>query len=57
MIDTHTLKNGYEEISPPLLASESTMFGPRTTMAIATTIKTSNQPIVGMRFTLCYLYY
>ena len=27
MIDTHTLKNGYEEISPPLLASESTMFG------------------------------
>ena len=27
MIDTHTLKNGYEEISPPLLASENTMFG------------------------------
>ena len=27
MLDVHTLKNGYEEISPPLLASESTMFG------------------------------
>ena len=27
MIDTHDLKNGYEEISPPLLASENTMFG------------------------------
>ena len=27
MLDTHTLKNGYEEISPPLLASEDTMFG------------------------------
>jgi len=27
MLDTHILKNGYEEISPPLLASESTMFG------------------------------
>jgi seryl-tRNA synthetase len=27
MIDTHVLKNGYEEISPPLLASENTMFG------------------------------
>ena len=27
MLDTHVLKNGYEEISPPLLASESTMFG------------------------------
>ena len=27
MLDTHTLKNGYEEISPPLLASENTMFG------------------------------
>ncbi len=27
MLDTHVSKNGYEEISPPLLASESTMFG------------------------------
>ena len=27
MLDTHILKNGYEEISPPLLATESTMFG------------------------------
>ncbi len=27
MLDTHILQNGYEEISPPLLASESTMFG------------------------------
>tara|TARA_Y100000992_G_scaffold240862_1_gene171714 strand:+ start:284 stop:1543 length:1260 start_codon:yes stop_codon:yes gene_type:complete len=27
MLDTHTLKNGYEEISPPLLASQNTMFG------------------------------
>ena len=27
MLDTHILKNGYEEISPPLLASEKTMFG------------------------------
>tara|TARA_B100000579_G_scaffold33884_1_gene23688 strand:+ start:95 stop:1354 length:1260 start_codon:yes stop_codon:yes gene_type:complete len=27
MLDTHILKNGYEEISPPLLASENTMFG------------------------------
>ena len=27
MLDTHTLKNGYEEISPPLLASDDTMFG------------------------------
>ncbi len=26
MLDTHTEKNGYEEISPPLLASENTMF-------------------------------
>ena len=24
MLDTHILKNGYEEISPPLLASEDT---------------------------------
>ena len=27
MLDNHTLKNGYEEISPPLLVSENTMFG------------------------------
>ena len=27
MLDNHTLKNDYEEISPPLLASENTMFG------------------------------
>ncbi len=27
MLDTHTKKNGYKEISPPLLASENTMFG------------------------------
>ena len=27
MLDTHVLKNGYEEISPPLFASENTMFG------------------------------
>jgi len=27
MLDIHILKNGYEEISPPLLASENTMFG------------------------------
>ena len=27
MLDTHVLKNGYQEISPPLLASENTMFG------------------------------
>tara|TARA_B100000989_G_scaffold195780_1_gene147817 strand:+ start:6389 stop:7648 length:1260 start_codon:yes stop_codon:yes gene_type:complete len=27
MLDTHVLKNGYEEISPPLLASENSMFG------------------------------
>ena len=27
MLDTHTIKNGYNEISPPLLASENTMFG------------------------------
>ena len=27
MLDNHILKNGYEEISPPLLASESSMFG------------------------------
>ena len=27
MLDTHILKNGYNEISPPLLASENSMFG------------------------------
>ena len=27
MINTHVTKNGYEEISPPLLASENSMFG------------------------------
>ena len=27
MLDTHTKQNGYEEISPPLLASDITMFG------------------------------
>ena len=27
MLDIHINKNGYKEISPPLLASESTMFG------------------------------
>ena len=27
MLDLHVTKNGYKEISPPLLASESTMFG------------------------------
>ncbi len=27
MLDVHTLENGYKEISPPLMASESTMFG------------------------------
>ena len=27
MLDIHTFKNGYKEISPPLLASENTMFG------------------------------
>jgi seryl-tRNA synthetase len=27
MLDTHTMKNGYKEISPPLLASENSMFG------------------------------
>ena len=27
MLDIHVQKNGYEEISPPLLASESSMFG------------------------------
>lgn len=27
MLDTHVNKNGYKEISPPLIATESTMFG------------------------------
>ena len=27
MLDIHTTKNGYKQISPPLLASENTMFG------------------------------
>jgi seryl-tRNA synthetase len=27
MLDKHTTKNGYQEISPPLIASENTMFG------------------------------
>ena len=27
MLDTHISKNGYEEISPPLLASENSMYG------------------------------
>ena len=27
MLDVHTLENGYNEISPPLLASETTMYG------------------------------
>tara|TARA_B100001057_G_scaffold319918_1_gene320146 strand:+ start:1008 stop:2267 length:1260 start_codon:yes stop_codon:yes gene_type:complete len=27
MLDTHIRKNGYQEISPPLLVSENTMFG------------------------------
>ncbi len=27
MLDVHTLENGYKEISPPLIASESTMYG------------------------------
>ena len=27
MLDTHISKNGYEEVSPPLIASENTMFG------------------------------
>ncbi len=27
MLDTHVIKNGYKEISPPLLASENSMFG------------------------------
>ena len=27
MLDTHILQNGYKEISPPLIASENTMYG------------------------------
>ena len=27
MLDKHVLKNGYQEISPPLIASENTMYG------------------------------
>ena len=27
MLDIHTLENGYREISPPLMASENTMYG------------------------------
>ena len=27
MLDTHIIKNGYKEISPPLLASENSMYG------------------------------
>ncbi len=27
MLDTHILKNGYQEISPPLIATENSMFG------------------------------
>ncbi len=27
MLDKHIIKNGYQEISPPLIASENTMFG------------------------------
>ena len=27
MLDVHTLENGYKEISPPLMASENTMYG------------------------------
>ena len=27
MLDIHNIKNGYEEISPPLIASENSMFG------------------------------
>ena len=27
MLDTHIVQNGYQEISPPLIASESTMYG------------------------------
>ena len=27
MLDKHTLENGYQEISPPLIASEGTMYG------------------------------
>ena len=27
MLDTHVIKNGYQEISPPLIATENTMYG------------------------------
>ena len=27
MLDTHVIQNGYKEISPPLIATDSTMFG------------------------------
>ena len=27
MIDVHTKEFGYQEVSPPLIASETTMFG------------------------------
>ena len=27
MLDVHTLENNYKEISPPLIASENTMYG------------------------------
>ena len=27
MLDTHIVQNGYQEISPPLIASDSTMYG------------------------------
>ena len=27
MLDVHTTENGYKEISPPLIATENTMFG------------------------------
>ncbi len=27
MLDTHTVQNGYQEISPPLIASDNTMYG------------------------------
>ncbi len=27
MLDTHIIKNGYQEISPPLIASDNTMYG------------------------------
>ena len=27
MLDTHIVQNGYQEISPPLIASDNTMYG------------------------------